>query len=107
MHDSISSETSKASSLPKRKIVDAIHQAYQQIVYGWNQPAGNRSYQSPFTNISYYDENYWMALFKDFYFPDGTQPVWERVNWLQKDFMVWFNDERTKTLLTFPVNSAA
>ena len=97
----------EASSLPQRKIVDAIHQAYQQIVYGWNQPAGNRSYQSPFTNISYYDENYWKALFKDFYFPDGTQPVWERVNWLQKDFMQWFNKERTKTLLTFPVETVA
>ena len=59
------------------------------------------------TNISYYDENYWKALFKDFYFPDGTQPVWERVNWLQKDFMQWFNKERTKTLLTFPVETVA
>lgn len=97
----------EASERPKRKIVDAIHQAYQQIVYGWNQPAGNRSYQSPFTNISYYDENYWHALFDDFYFPDGTQPVWERVNWLQKDFMEWFNNERTKTLLTFPVETVA
>ena len=97
----------EASSHPKRKIVDAIHQAYQQIVYGWNQPAGNRSYQSPFTNISYYDENYWHALFDDFYFPDGTQPKWERVNWLQKDFMQWFNNERTKTLLTFPVETVA
>jgi len=97
----------EASSLPKRKIVDAIHQAYQQIVYGWNQPAGNRSYQSPFTNISYYDKYYWEALFKDFYFPDGTQPDWERVNWLQQDFMEWFNNERTKTLLTFPVETVA
>ena len=97
----------EASELPKRKIADAIHQAYQQIVYGWNQPAGNRSYQSPFTNISYYDENYWHALFDDFYFPDGTQPKWERVNWLQHDFMEWFNNERTKTLLTFPVETVA
>ena len=97
----------EASSLPQRKIVDAIHQAYQQIVYGWNQPAGNRSYQSPFTNISYYDENYWHALFDEFYFPDGTQPKWERVNWLQRDFMQWFNTERTKTLLTFPVETVA
>ena len=96
-----------ASTKPERTINDAIHQAYQQIVYGWNQPAGNRSYQSPFTNISYYDENYWHALFDDFYFPDGTQPKWERVNWLQKDFMQWFNQERTKTLLTFPVESVA
>ena len=96
-----------ASVLPSRSVREAIHQAYQQIVYGWNQPAGNRSYQSPFTNISYYDKYYWEALFKDFYFPDGTQPVWERVNWLQKDFMEWFNKERTKTLLTFPVETVA
>jgi len=97
----------EASILPQRTIVEAIHQAYQQIVYGWNQPAGNRSYQSPFTNISYYDSNYWHALFDDFYFPDGTQPKWERVNWLQKDFMKWFNEERTKCLCTFPVETVA
>ena len=97
----------EASIRPQRKVVDSIHQAYQQIVYGWNQPAGNRSYQSPFTNISYYDENYWHALFDEFYFPDGTQPVWERVDWLQRDFMTWFNNERTKTLLTFPVETVA
>ena len=59
------------------------------------------------TNISYYDKYYWEALFKDFYFPDGTQPDWERVNWLQQDFMEWFNNERTKTLLTFPVETVA
>lgn len=96
-----------ASISPERTVRQAIHQAYQQIVYGWNQPAGNRSYQSPFTNISYYDKEYWHALFQDFYFPDGTQPSWERVNWLQKDFMQWFNEERTKTLLTFPVETVA
>lgn len=97
----------EASTYPKRKIIDAIHQAYQQIVYGWNQPAGNRSYQSPFTNISYYDKYYWHALFDDFFFPDGSQPQWERVNFLQQDFMQWFNNERTKTLLTFPVETVA
>src|SRR5574344_1632546 len=96
-----------ASSSPRRSIGSAIHQAYQQIVYGWNQPAGNRSYQSPFTNISYYDSNYWHALFDDFRFPDGTKPMWERVDWLQKDFMKWFNEERTKVLLTFPVETMA
>lgn len=59
------------------------------------------------TNISYYDENYWHALFDDFCFPDGSKPEWDRVNWLQKDFMQWFNNERTKTLLTFPVETMA
>ena len=58
-------------------------------------------------NVSYYDENYWHALFDDFCFPDGTKPVWERVNWLQKDFMQWFNKERTKTLMAFPVETVA
>lgn len=80
-----------------------IKQAFQNIVYSWNQPAGNRSYQSPFININYFDSNYWKAMFRDFYFPDGTQPKWNRVDYLQKLFMRWFNAERKKTLLTFPV----
>ena len=96
-----------ASLLPKKTIGETIHQYFQQIVYGINQPAGNRSYQSPFTNISYYDSNYWHALFDDFYFPDGTKPSWERVSFLQKDFMKWFNRERTRTMLTFPVETMA
>ena len=91
----------------RRTIGDRIDQTFQQIVYYWNQPAGNRSYQSPFSNISYYDSNYWHALFDDFYFPDGTKPSWERVSWLQKRFMKWFNKERTKTMLTFPVETLA
>ena len=96
-----------ASRFPERTIGETIHQYYQQIVYGINQPAGNRCYQSPFTNISYYDSNYWHALFDEFYFPDGTKPSWDRVNFLQKDFMKWFNAERSKTMLTFPVETMA
>jgi len=95
------------SLAPSRTIKESLHQCFQQIVYGINQPAGNRSYQSPFTNISYYDSNYWHALFDDFCFPDGTKPSWERVSYLQKLFMKWFNNERTKTLLTFPVETMA
>jgi len=96
-----------ASTMPKRTIGQIIRQSFQQIVYGINQPAGNRSYQSPFTNFSYYDSNYWHALFDDFCFPDGTKPEWERVSFLQKDFIRWFNEERTKTMLTFPVETMA
>lgn len=91
----------------QRTIKDRIEQAFQAIVYGWNQPAGNRSYQSPFTNVSYYDSNYFSALFGDFYYPDGTQPKWEAVSYLQKLFMKWFNKERTKAILTFPVETMA
>ena len=91
----------------KNDNIKKITQSFQNIVYSWNQPAGNRSYQSPFININYFDSNYWKATFKDFYFPDGTQPKWERVDWLQRTFMQWFNNERKKTLLTFPVESLA
>ena len=91
----------------KKTIKDIILQSFQQIVYSWNQPASNRGFQSPFINISYYDSNYWKALFGDFYFPDGTQPKWERVDILQKLFMKWFNSERKKTLMAFPVETMA
>lgn len=92
----------------KRKTIgQKIEQAFQNIVYSWNQPAGNRGYQSPFVNISYYDSNYWHSLFDDFVFPDGSKPQWRRIDYLQRKFMKWFNKERTKTLLTFPVNKSA
>lgn len=91
----------------RKTIGQKIEAAFQTIVYYINQPAQNRGWQSPFTNISYYDSKYWEALFKDFCFPDGTQPSWERVSCLQKKFMKWFNKERTKAMLTFPVETMA
>lgn len=90
-----------------RTIGSMIHQTFQQIIYGINQPAGNRSFQSPFTNISYYDRHFWNALFEDFRYPDGTLPSWERISFLQKNFMKWLNKERERTLLTFPVETMA
>ena len=93
------------NKINKKTIGQKIEQYFQQIVYSMNQPAGNRSYQSPFTNFNYFDSNYWHSLFDDFVFPDGSKPVWERVSYLQKKFIRWFNKERTKTLLTYPVES--
>ncbi len=100
-------EIHNCGSLKVKNISETIEQAFQNIIYTINQPAGNRSYQSPFTNISYYDKGYWSSLFKDFIFPDGTKPEWDGVNYLQKKFMKWFNKERKTTLLTFPVESMA
>ena len=91
----------------RKTIGQKIEAAFQTIVYYINQPAQNRGWQSPFTNISYYDKEYWKALFENFYFPDSTQPSWERVSYLQKKFMKWFNRERTKAMLTFPVETMA
>lgn len=96
-----------ASIYPRKTIGEVIDQYFQQIIYSINQPAGNRSFQSPFTNVSYYDSNYWHALFDEFVFPDGSKPEWERISFLQKRFMKWLNNERTKTMLTFPVETMA
>jgi ribonucleoside-triphosphate reductase (formate) len=89
----------------KKTISQQINQCFQQIVYTINQSASNRGYQSPFVNFNYFDSYYWHSLFGEFRFPDGSQPKWERVSYLQKKFMRWFNKERTKTLLTYPVES--
>lgn len=90
-----------------RNIDKTIEQRFQQIVYSINQPAAARNFQSVFWNISYFDKNYFEGLFGEFVFPDGTKPIWDSLNWLQKKFMTWFNNERTKCILTFPVETVA
>lgn len=90
-----------------RNIDKTLEQKFQQIVYSINQPAAARNFQSVFWNISYFDKYYFEGLFGEFVFPDGTKPIWDSLNWLQKKFMSWFNDERTKCILTFPVETVA
>ena len=94
-------------SLIKRTIRDSIYKAFKQFVWGINQPAGNRSYQSPFTNVSYYDKTYFDAMFGEFYYPDGSQPEWKAIDTVQRLFMDWFNNVRLKQVLTFPVETFA
>ena len=94
-------------SVRKRTIDRVITDYFQQVVYSINQPSGARNYQSVFWNISYYDRYYFESLFGNFYFPDGSQPDWDGLNWLQKRFMKWFNAERLRSVLTFPVETMA
>ncbi|MBR6139959.1 MAG: anaerobic ribonucleoside-triphosphate reductase [Prevotella sp.] len=94
-------------SLKQRTIDKVITDCFEQIVYTLNQPTGARNYQAVFWNVAYYDKYYFQSLFGEFYFPDGTQPDWESLSWLQKRFMKWFNKERTKAVLTFPVETMA
>jgi len=94
-------------SLKKRTLDKVITDCFEQIVYSINQPTGARNFQAVFWNISYYDHYYFDSLFGQFFFPDGTRPDWNSLNWLQKRFMKWFNQERTKAVLTFPVETMA
>lgn len=94
-------------SIKQRTIDKIITDCFEQIVYSINQPTGARNFQAVFWNIAYYDKAYFDSLFGEFYFPDGSKPDWNGLCWLQKRFMKWFNKERTKTLLTFPVETMA
>lgn len=94
-------------SVKQRTIDKIITDCFEQIVYSINQPTGARNFQAVFWNIAYYDKAYFNSLFGEFYFPDGSQPDWNGLCWLQKRFMKWFNKERTKTMLTFPVETMA
>ena len=88
---------------------EKLEHYFAQIVYTINQPAGARGYQSLFWNIAYFDHDYFNEIFKEFVFPgDWDDPLehWDSVKALQKMFMKWFNAERLKNLLTFPVETA-
>lgn len=92
-------------SIKPKSLDKVIVNYFEQVVYSLNEPAGARSFQSIFWNVAYFDEPYFHGLFKDFVFPDGTEPIWESLKWLQKRFMNWFNEERLRADLTFPVET--
>lgn len=95
------------SSRKQRTLEQVIENCFQQVVHSMNMPAGNRGYQTVFWNVGYFDKNYFDGVFGDFKFPDGSEPKWETLSWLQKKFMKWFNKEREKYVLTFPVETMA
>ena len=91
----------------RRTLESVIENCFQQVVHSINMPSGNRGYQTVFWNVGYFDRPYFEGVFGDFYFPDGTRPRWETLSWLQKKFMKWFNKERERYILTFPVETMA
>lgn len=74
------------------------------FVYTINQPM--RGNQSPFTNLSVYDDNFLDKLCTDYIFPDGSMPDKEIVKRLQNVYLDIMNEELTRTPLTFPVTTA-
>ena len=103
----LSCDTTSSHCFNHRTIKDVIRKGMKQFIYGINQPEGNRSYNSPFTNVSFYDSNYFKALFENFYYPDGSQPEWEAIDCLQRIFMELHRELRLIKPLTFPVTTMA
>lgn len=102
LHTDMVVEAGKKNPRTLDKFIDGL---LSQVVYSINQPASARDFQSVFWNIAYFDEAYFKGMFENFVFPDGTSMKWESVSWLQKKFMTWFNEERRKKILTFPVET--
>lgn len=88
------------------KTIDRIiTDKFEQVAHSINQPAAARGYQSVFWNCAYFDKYYFDGIFGNFLFPDDTEPQWESVSWLQKRHMKWFNAERLRNPLTYPVET--
>lgn len=90
-----------------RTIGSMIHQYFQQVIYSINQPSAARGMQSAFVNFAYFDKYFFDGMFGHFYFPDETTACWKSLKHLQQNFMIWFNEERLRTVMTFPVESFA
>ena len=106
-YDKVDVVINNTNQLRTVTIKNAIEKGMKQFIYGVNQPAGNRSYNSPFTNISYYDHTYFTSLFEDFYYPDGSKPEWKAIDKLQRMFMELHRQLRLIKPLTFPVSTIA
>lgn len=74
------------------------------FIYTINQPM--RANQSPFTNVSVYDDEFLKSLCPNYIFPDGTTPDINIVKQIQTLFMNTMNEELKRTPITFPVTTA-
>lgn len=74
------------------------------FIYTINQPM--RANQSPFTNVSVYDDNFLDKLIEDYIFPDGSNPDKNVVKKIQELYLDIMNEELSRTPLTFPVTTA-
>lgn len=104
-YDKLDVMFTNSNTLHPYTIKGYILKGMKQFVYGINQAAGNRSYNSPFSNVSWFDSCYFKAMYEDFYYPDGTKPEWKAIDTLQRMFMKLMRDIRLIKPCTFPVTT--
>lgn len=81
-----------------------IKQELQSFIYSVNQPFRS-SIQSPFTNVSIYDDIFLTKLCKEYLFPDGSKPNKETIKELQSMFIDLMNETLRVTPCTFPITT--
>lgn len=74
------------------------------FIYTINQPM--RVTQSPFTNVSIFDDSFLESLAPEYVFPDGKAPSIDTIKRLQCLFLDTMNEELKRTPITFPVVTA-
>jgi len=81
-----------------------IRQCFQKFIYRLNQPF-MRIDQSAFVNVSIFDKEYYLALFGDLVFPDGSLAVEYLDDFIEheKIFMEVVSEVRRNNMFTFPV----
>lgn len=75
------------------------------FIYTVNQPT-RAGLQSPFTNVSIFDNVFLEKLVGDYRFTDGNSPSIDTVKELQEMFIDVMNKELRRTPVTFPVTTA-
>ena len=65
---------SNVVNFSNKTMLREIKKGMKQFIFGVNQPQGNRGFQSPFTNLNFFDSYYFKAMFGDYSYPDGTKP---------------------------------
>lgn len=82
-------------------------QQIQRFVYAVNQPFLRNSSQSAFTNVSFFDHEYLIALFGGATFPDGSLMIDEIENIMefQKLFLTIISEIRSQNMFTYPVET--
>ena len=98
---------SNVINFSSKTILREIKKGMKQFIFGVNQPQGNRGFQSPFTNLNFFDSYYFEAMFGDYSYPDGTKPEWKAIDTLQRIFLELLRELRLITPLTFPVTTIA
>ena len=106
-HLSESIYNSNVVNFSNKTILREIKKGMKQFIFGVNQPQGNRGFQSPFTNLNFFDSYYFKAMFGDYSYPDGTKPEWKAIDTLQRIFLELLRELRLITPLTFPVTTIA
>ena len=81
-----------------------LEQCFQKLIYRLNQPF-MRIDQSAFVNVSIFDREYYMSLFGDLIFPDGSMAIDYVDDFIehQKVFMRVVSKIRSENMFTFPV----